>query len=172
MAETQINPNMTYYSPAASKKKKIGATIAGGLIGMNAYYLPVSKDVFVQKAFDATKSEINTQIAALAKAAKEAESNNLSTESKMILQEMGLNADVKEIAQKCIELDKKVSEPENVKNLKESFDKNFKNYKKQHSLMDNNCAAAYKAVKRSKFWWGTGIGAAIGLALSLIASRD
>ena len=47
---TEINPNMTYYpsSPSASKKRKIGATIAGGLIGMNAYYLPIKKDVFVQ----------------------------------------------------------------------------------------------------------------------------
>ena len=47
---TEINSNMAYYptSPSASKKKKIGATIAGSLIGMNAYYLPIKKDVFVQ----------------------------------------------------------------------------------------------------------------------------
>ena len=46
---TEINPNMAYYqpSPSASRKRKIGATIAGGLIGMNAYYLPVKKDSFV-----------------------------------------------------------------------------------------------------------------------------
>ena len=57
---TEINPNMAYYptSPSASKKKKIGATIAGGLIGMNAYYLPVKKDVFVQKMKQMPKSQL------------------------------------------------------------------------------------------------------------------
>ena len=38
--------------------------------------------------------------------------------------------------------------------------------------MDNTCASAFKEIKRSKFWWGAGIGAAVGLALSLIGSRD
>ena len=47
---TEINSNMAYYptSPSAAKKKEIGATIAGSLIGMNAYYLPIKKDVFVR----------------------------------------------------------------------------------------------------------------------------
>ena len=171
---TEINPNMAYYqpSPSASRKRKIGATIAGGLIGMNAYYLPVKKDSFVQKAFDVTKDEANAQIIALTKAAKEVEANNISTESKMILQEMGLSENLQAITQKCIELDHKVSNPAEVKRLKANFDSNFKNYKKTPALMDNNCANAFKAIKRSKFWWGTGIGSAIGLALSLMASRN
>ena len=59
-----------------------------------------------------------------------------------------------------------------MKRLKNDFSSNFKSYKKNPALMDNNCASAFKAIKRSKFWWGTGIGAAIGLALSLIGSRD
>lgn len=171
---TEINPNMAYYpsSPSASKKRKIGATIAGGLIGMNAYYLPIKKDVFVQKAYDITRDEANAQIASLAQAAKEVETQKVSTESKMILQEMGLSEDVKAITRKCIDIDKKVSDPANVKRLKNDFSSNFKSYKKNPALMDNNCASAFKAIKRSKFWWGTGIGAAIGLALSLIGSRD
>ena len=171
---TEINQNLAYYpsNPSASRKRKIGATIAGGLIGMNAYYLPVTKDSFIQKAFDVTKDEANTQILALTKAAKEVEAKEVSTESKMILQEMGLPEDIKAITNKCIELDKKVSDPSNVKNLKNSFDSNFSNYKKNKALMDNNCATAYKVIKRNKFWWGAGIGSAIGLALSLMGSRD
>ena len=171
---TEINPNMTYYqpNPSASKKRKLGATIAGGLIGMNAYYLPVKKDVFVQRAFDITKDEANSKIATLANIAKEIEENKVSTESKMILQEMGLSEDLHAITQKCIELDKEVSDPAKVKTLKDNFSKNFKNYKKDAALMDNTCASAFKAIKRSKFWWGSGIGAAIGLALSLMGSRD
>lgn len=171
---TEINPNMAYYppSPSASRKRKIGATIAGGLIGMNAYYFPVKKDIFVQKAFDVTKEEADAQIQALAKAAKEVEAKKVSPESKMILQEMGLSEDFQAITNKCIEIDKKVSDPANVKRLKNDFDTNFKSYKKTPALMDNNCATAYKAIKKNKFWWGTGIGAAIGLALSLMRSRD
>lgn len=170
----EINPNMAYYpsNPSASRKRKIGATIAGGLIGMNAYYLPVKKDIFVQKAFDVTREEANAQIQALARAAQEVESKKVSPESKMILQEMGLSEDFKAITNKCIEIDKKVSDPANVKRLKNDFDTNFKSYKKTPALMDNNCATAYKAIKKNKFWWGIGIGGAIGLALSLMGSRD
>ena len=51
---------------------------------MNAYYLPIKKDVFVQKAYDITKDEANAQIASLAQAAKEVETKKVSTESKMI----------------------------------------------------------------------------------------
>ena len=56
---SQINPSMTYYqpNPAAAKKRKIGAMMAGALIGMNAYYLPVSKDIFIQRAFDNSKNQ-------------------------------------------------------------------------------------------------------------------
>jgi len=164
--------NISYYPAPVSRKRKIGATIAGALIGMNAYYIPVKKDIFVQKAFDVTKNEANMQIAALTKAAKEVESKNVSTESKMILQEMGLSENFKDITDKCIEIDKKVSDPSNVQKLKAIFDKNFKNYKKQPALMDNNCAAAYKAIRKNKFWWGTGIGAATGLALGLMSGRE
>lgn len=31
--------------------------MAGALIGMNAYYLPVNKDLFVQRAIDITKEK-------------------------------------------------------------------------------------------------------------------
>lgn len=167
----------TYYSsyqpsPAVSRKKKVGAMLAGGLIGMNAYYFPVKKDVFVQNAFDLTKAEADNQIAVLTKIAQEVDKKNVSTQSKMILQEMGLAEDVVKITNKCIALDKSVTDPAAVKKLKAGFDANFANYKKQPSLMDNTCAEAFRTIKRNKFKWGTGIGAAIGLALGLILSRN
>lgn len=170
----EINSNMAYYppSPSAQKKKTIGLAAAGGLIGMNAYYLPVKKDVFVQRAFDVTHNEATTQILALRNAAKEVLENKVSPESKMILQEMGLSEDFKQITNKCIDLDRKVSDPSSVKNLKADFASNFAKYKKDASLMDNNCAKAFKIIKRNKFLWGLGIGAAIGAALSLIGSKS
>lgn len=76
--------------------------LAGGLIGMNAYYFPVKKDVFVQNAFDLTKAEADNQIAVLTKIAQEVDKKNVSTQSKMILQEMGLAEDVVQITNKCI----------------------------------------------------------------------
>lgn len=168
----QIDPNMMYISPAASKKRKIGATIFGGLLGMTAYYIPVTKDEFVNRAFKLQKQEANSQIASLAQAVKEIEKNSLSSESKMILQETGVNADIKDITKKCMEIDKKVSDPASVKSLKKYFNDNFKTFKKNIHLMDNICADAFKSVKWSKFKWGTGIGAALGLAFSLMSSRD
>lgn len=174
--ETQINQMPIPYSSgtthSSSKKKTAGIMIAGGLIGMNAYYLPVKKDVFIQRAFDITKAEADNKIVTLKNIAKEIEQNKISTQSKMILQEMGLPQDIVAITNKCIEIDKKVSDPEEVKNLKNSFDTNFSTYKKKISTMDNNCAEAFKAIKRNKFRWGVGIGSAIGLALGLLASRD
>lgn len=160
------------YNPAASKKKLLGGMIAGSLIGMNAYYIPVKKDVFMQRAFDITKRNADDKIKILGNIVDEISENKLSAKSKMILQEMGLNEDVVQITNKCIELDKKVSDSSEVRTLKNSFASNFDNYKKTPSLMDNTCAEAFKAIKRNKFKWGTGIGAAIGLALGLILGRD
>ena len=57
---------------------------------MNAYYFPVNKDIFVQKSFDLTKAEADNQIAVLTGIAKEVDNKSVSTQSKMILQEMGL----------------------------------------------------------------------------------
>ncbi len=168
----QITPNMVYTSPAAAKKRKAGATILGGMLGMTAYYLPFTKDEFVNKAFKITKNEANAQIVSLTQAVKEIEKNALSSESKMILQEMGVNPDIREITQKCMDIDKKVSDPDSVKTLKTYFSNNFKNFKKNPHLMDNNCSDAFKALKWNKFKWGMGIGAALGLAFSLLSSRE
>lgn len=176
MTTTDASMN-TYYSsystsPAVSRKKIAGAMLAGGLLGMNAYYFPVNKDIFVQKSFDLTKAEADNQIAVLTGIAKEVDNKSVSTQSKMILQEMGLGQDVVEITKKCIDLDKSVTDPAAVKKLKAGFDSNFASYKKQPSLMDNTCAEAFRTIKRNKFKWGTGIGAAIGLALGLILSKN
>lgn len=161
-----------YYSQSGSRKRKIGATLAGAMIGMNAYYIPVTKDSFVNKAFDITKKEADEQIATLKSIAEEVAEGKVSTESKMILQDMGLSEDVVTITNKCSALDKNVSDPDTVKSLKKDFSRNFKKYKKDAATMDNTCAKAFKAVKWNKFKWGLGIGAGVGLALSLMTSRD
>lgn len=175
--EAQVNqlPQNAYYTPSgsgSSKKKLLGLTVAGGLIGMNSYYLPVTKDVFINRAFELTKEEVVNQINALKRIAIEVEKQKVSTQSKMILQEMGLPEDIVVIANKCIELDKKICDPSEVLALKSNFSSNFKTYKKDVSQMDNISAEAFKAIKRNKFRWGLGIGAGIGLVLGLLSSRE
>lgn len=163
-----------YYSasPSGARKRKVGATLAGAMIGMNAYYVPIKKDTFVNRAFNITQKEAEEQIKTLKSIAEEVADNKLSTESKMILQDMGLSADVTAITNKCTALDRRVSDPDSVKAIKRDFSRNFDRYKKDVSLMDNNCAKAFKAIRQNKFKWGSAIGAGIGLALSLMTSRD
>lgn len=171
--DTQVGQTPYYPTTSGgSTKRKIGAALAGAMIGMNAYYLPVQKDAFVNKAFNITQKEAEEQIATLKTIAEEVADSSVSTESKMILQEMGLPEDITAITNKCIALDRKVSEPSLVKALKRDFRRNFDSYKKNIALMDNNCAKAFKAVKQNKFKWGAGIGAGVGLVLGLITSRD
>ena len=90
----------------------------------------------------------------------------------MILQEMGLTEDISVITQKCIELDKKITDKTAVKNLKDNFANNFDTFKKHPSLMENTCNEAFRSVKKTKLYWGLGIGASIGLALGLLSSRE
>jgi len=160
------------YQPrsAGSRARKIlGATMITGMIGMNAYYLPVTKDSFVQTAFELKKNEAVDQINTLKNIADEVEKNKVSTQSKMILTDMALPEDVTEISNKCSQIEKNVTEPDIVKAFKENLSRNFDSYKKNSALMDNTCTEAFKSIKWGKFRWGMGIGAAIGLALGLVS---
>lgn len=38
--------------------------------------------------------------------------------------------------------------------------------------MENTCNEAFRSVKKTKLYWGLGLGAAIGLALGLLSSRE
>lgn len=172
--ENYAMQQVPYYSNSRSGtiRNAVGMTMAGGLIGMTAYYLPVQKGSFVQQAFDITKKEAEEEIVTLKNIAEEVTQNKVTTQSKMILQDMGLTEDVVQITNKCSEIDKKVTDSVSVKSIKDDFSRNFEAYKKNSALMDNTCAEAFKAVKKNKFTWGLGIGAAIGLALSLLASSN
>lgn len=174
MSDVSMNTYCPQYpqSSQGGYKKMFGGMIAGGLIGMNAYYLPLNKKAFAEKAFDIHKNEINGQIAALRNAADEISKEKLSTNSKLILQEHGLAEDIVQIGNRCIVLDHSITNETDVKNYKKIFEDGFAAMKKEACLRNNEASQAFKELKRSKFWWGTGIGAVVGLALCLIASRD
>ena len=174
--EAQVNqmPVPYYYphSSSASVKRIVGMTLAGGLIGMTGYYIPVQKDVFVQRAFDMTRNDAYDDISRLRDIAVEVDNGEVSTESKMILQQMGVAEDRTAIANKCIELENKVTDKTSVKTLKDGFASAFDNAKKKTHKMNALCSDAYREVRRNKFRWGVGIGSDIGLALGLLSSRD
>ncbi len=169
--DTQVAP-ASYYPQSSSSKRKFGLMLGGAMIGMNAYYLPIQKDAFVNRAFMITQKEVDEKITTLKAIAEEVANGKVSTESKMILQDMGLTEDITAITNKCSALDKLVSDPSEVKAQKANFSRSFESYKKNVALMDNTCAKAFKVIKQNKFKWGMGIGAGIGLALGLMTSRD
>ena len=174
--DTQISqiPTAYYYGgmpQGSSRKKNLGMMVIGGLIGMNAYYMPVKKDVFVQRGFDMERDIANSQIATLKKIAQEVEKNKVSTESLMFLQDMGLIEDVGVISARCTSIKERITNPLSVKAIKDHYIDSFDTHGKNTHLMDALSSDAFKAVRRNKFRWGVGIGAGIGLALGLITSR-
>ena len=172
--EAQVNQTPYYYSNTtrSSYKRKVGGMLAGGLLGTLAYYIPVTKDCFVQRGFEMSRKEAYEQIRTLKNIAEEIEAGKVSTESKMILQDLRLPENVTAITNRCSQLDKKFTQEASVKAIKNKFAANFDRYKNKPSLMDAAASDAYKAAKQNKFKWGIGIGAAIGLALGLLTSRD
>lgn len=159
---------------ANKKAKKAGAALLGGLVGMTAYYLPVSKDVFVNQAFSVHKKEINNHINGLKQAAGELSSGtpSLSIESKMLLNKLSVAENVTDIMAKSKELEKSITDSTEVKNLKSTFANGFAAFKKNASTMDNTASEAMKNIKWNGFKWGMGIGAAFCLALSCLFGRN
>ncbi len=172
---TNYDASMAYYTAptrSGSAKNITGAVLGGALIGMNARYIPISKNDFVEKAFDIHRFNVETQISSLKNAAAEVEKNNLSSASKMLLQAHGLAEDVVQISDKCITLDKSICDETKVKDYKNALAESFDSVKKHAGLRNNEAAEAISAIKKSKFYWGMGIGVCVGLALSLLSSRD
>lgn len=169
--DASMNYGGAYPAPT-SKSKKAGAALMGGLLGMTCYYLPISKDVFVNEAFRVTKNNAEKDMKALEQAAGEISKNNVSGESKILLKRLGVSETIDAIADKCKTLRASITDPATVKAMKADFDSNFKSYKKQASLMDTNTAKAMSNIKWNGFKWGAAVGAVLGLALSLVLGRD
>ena len=156
----------------SEKSKRIGATLLGGIAGMTCYYLPISKDTFVNEAYRVTKKNAENDIKALNLAADELSKNKLSNETKILLHRMGIAENIDAIKDKCKNLRESVTDAAAVKTMKKDFADNFKKYKKDASLMDTVTAKAMSNIKWNGFKWGMGIGAVLGGALSLIATTD
>lgn len=165
-------PGQTYYSTGSrhTKRNRIGATMLGGLLGMTAYFLPVNKDVFVNRAFEETAKEAQDDISQLKKIDLEQRAGHLSRESEAYLARRGIAAG--DIVTRLTTEENRITLEDSVRNIKENLANNFKNLKKEARLRNNAESKAINAIRWNSFGWGAGIGAAIGLALSLMYTRD
>ena len=160
------------YPTVSERSKRLGATLLGGATGMLCYYLPVTKAGFINESYRVTKRIDEKDIADLTKAANEITKNKLSNESKIVLHQLGVSESIDAIKDKCKNLKESITDPTTVKAMKKDFSDNFKKYKKDASLMDTVTAKAMSNIKWNGFKWGMGIGAVLGGALSLLATKD
>lgn len=168
-----IDSANSYQHPTVSEKsKRLGATLLGGALGMTCYYLPITKSGFVNEAYNVTKKIAEKDILDLTTAAEEISKKKVSNESKILLHRLGVAESVDAIKDKCKALKESITDPATVKAMKKDFSDNFKKYKKDASLMDTVSAKAMSNIKWNGFKWGMGIGAVLGSALSLLATKD
>lgn len=159
--------------PQSSKAKKAGMAVLGGMLGMSAYYLPISKDTFVNEAFKVHTRNVRSDINGLKQAAGElsTSSPNLSTDSKLLLNKLGVTEDITDIFSKSKDLETQITDSSSVKNIKNMYANGFAAFKKNASTMDNVASEAMNNIKWNGFKWGMGIGAALFLASSCIAEH-
>ncbi len=183
---SNYDPTITYNNPAygqsyynqpvvmtTSPGKKLGHALMGGLIGMGAYYLPVNKDVFVNKAFKVHKEQVGNDIKSLTQTAStmSISSGDLSIENKLMLQKLGVSENLTAVMDKAKDLEKSITDSAIVKNTKKGFENGFEAFKKSASSMDNITNEAMQRVRWSAFKWGAGIGAALFLAGTYISDK-
>ena len=121
-------------STGSSVARKIGGAVVGGMLGMTAYYIPVSKDVFVNKAFSIHSENVNADINSLKQAATEiGSSSGLSTENKIFLNKLAVSENLTAIIDKCKTLEESIKNSTSVKNITHGFADGFESFKKNAS---------------------------------------
>lgn len=155
--------------PNNDKARSWGAGAVLGLAGMNAYFLPVTKDRFVRTAFHLVQEDTEDKLELLNKTAVEISNKKLKPESKLFLAQLGVPEDIGAINAKCIEFKKSITDADVVKSLKKSFEDNFKTFKKSEASMDAVASRAFNKIRWTNFGWGAAIGFILG---SVLASQS
>ena len=148
-----------------NKSKSIGAGACLGLIGMNAYFLPVTKDRFVRTAFNIVKEDTEDKLEFFKNSAIQVMDKKVKPENKLFLLQQGVAEDVEAINAKCVELKKSITDKDIVSVLKKGLEDNFKSFKKSEALMDNVASDAFKRIRWSNFTWGAAIGFILGCVI-------
>ena len=137
-----------------------------GVVGMSAYYLPVTKNRFVRNAFDVTKGIAEDKLEILNDSALElTKRGELSGDRAVFLRELGVDEDLDSISRKCSEIKKTITDSDSVKNMKKTFADGFKDMKKNEALIDNISSKAFSKIRWTNFFWGAGIGFVLGNVL-------
>ncbi len=150
----------------SNRSKAIGAGAVLGMVGMNAYFLPVTKDKFVRTAFNIIKEDTQDKLDILNESAEQIANKNLKQKNKLFLAQLGLDENIDSINAKCIELKKSITDTLSVKNTKQFFEDNFKTFKKSEASMDDVASRAFSRIKWTNFTWGTVIGFILGAVLA------
>lgn len=149
-------------SQGQNRTKAIGAGAVLGMVGMNAYFLPVTKDRFVRNAFNIIKEDTQDTLDILNESAVQIANKNLKAKNKLFLSQIGLDETIDAINAKCIDLKNSITDKVSVKNTKQFFENNFKDFKKSEALMDDIASRAFSRIKWTNFTWGTAIGFILG----------
>lgn len=142
------------------------------VLGMSAYYLPVSENRFVKAAFSVVEDEACDTVELLNKSALSISKNNLKPDQKLFLSQLGVAEDITAINAKIADLKNSVTDKNLVKTLKQGFADSFKDCKKSEILRDSVASKAFSRIRWTNFAWGAGIGFLLGNALSKIRSSS
>lgn len=160
---SEMNVSQTNRNIMTPSGKATGAVL--GVVGMSAYYLPVTKDRFVRTAFNIVKNQTEDTIEQLNDAALSLAKGKLKPEDKVILSQNGVAETVDAINTKIADLTKSITDSNVVKNIKKGFADNFKDFKKSEALMDSVSSKAFSKIRWQNFGWGAGIGFIVGNAI-------
>ncbi len=155
-------------APQSTTKRKVGLVLGGGLLGMLYYHRPVRQNEFIKFGFEQTVLDVQTQMAALKKARRELNSFGLSTDSKSMLNSLGVAENTDIINLKIKDLHKSINDPTEVSKIKQGLVSRFKNIKKDPALRTNVEKKTFELIRQSHLRWGVGIGAAVALVASLL----
>lgn len=161
---------MSINTPVITPRERthaIGSGVLLGLAGMSAYYLPVTKDRFVRNSYDVVKNKAKTNIELLDEAALAISGKKLNNEQKLFLSQLGVSEDVVSINSKVAELKKTLTDGDTVKQLKQKFLENFKDFKKSEALVDPVSIKALQKIRWANFAWGAVIGFVLGNVIGL-----
>lgn len=142
------------------------------VLGMSAYYLPVTENRFVKAAFSVVEDEACDTVELLNNSALSISKNNLKPDQKLFLSQLGVAEDITAINAKIADLKNSVTDKNLVKTLKQGFADSFKDCKKSEILRDSIASKAFSRIRWTNFAWGAGIGFLLGNALSKIRSSS
>ncbi len=167
---------MSIYMANVTPREKSKAMAYGaglGTVGMLAYHLPVSKNRYVDAAFNVVKNEALDNIDALNSSALSLTSRGkVSAEQKVFLSQLGVAEDVVAINTKVADLKTSITDSVTIKSLKQGFADTFEACKKNVVERDAISMKAFKNIRWTNLAWGAGIGLVLGNVIGMVKAKD